>query len=623
MMPQHRQFSHNKKKKKKKKIIAHLPWRLISQEFKLSRLPSLNSGNIFCKLNVCPFAFCGACKVTDSLSWLQAHTVVHNDAPATPLSSVVPVVPKFAGLFPPVPPQTVTVPRFAQATVSPGAADTTNSNGNGYTNAAIAGAYTAVAAAEIELSSSAAAAALSKTSWDLLQLRVGSHFCAASPSCTLKLELNVVSSDLSFVQVDHSNDEGEKRILIPELGLQDIFIIYNPAVGADFIELLFETRVTVSSVGPSQYNWTKGLHPTVRGLIAVRLASHTAQSVLFCLASGMCEDIDRFGFNGLERTNASWFPSDSSTSEKQEIAQTVTFLCATIRKALIRRDFLTRGWSDSLLTEDVLRDLLITPQDAIALPGLPGHHMQSNTLPAASRFAPQLAHHCLEREKIRDVAGMMAPPPKKQQKQQLLQEAAEAYEQEMDEKDTVIGHNKRDYLSEDGNGMDEDQQTSLLFLQLLQTEKERQTKESIELMAKKRAKLERDADAAAAAEAEIARAVVAAAESGAQPEETPVYRPKTAYQLYHKFRMSELRKSMPHLKHQEAFRKAALDWSKLSEEEQQVWMERADLKRAPPEEIQKKREVYRQRVKELRRKARETAAEKEKSLHPAGPRRRK
>lgn len=82
----------------------------------------------------------------------------------------------------------------------------------------------------------------------------------------------------------------------------------------------------------------------------------------------------------------------------------------------------------------------------------------------------------------------------------------------------------------------------------------------------------------------------------------PVRQPKakTGYQLYHQARVAKLKTYYPGIKHQDAFRRAARDWSALTEAQRMEWCDLAEIKPRQAKRLAELREERAEASKEQR-----------------------
>lgn len=210
-----------------------------------------------------------------------------------------------------------------------------------------------------------------------------------------------------------------------------------------------------------------------------------------------------------------------------ERQRNVATLCSALRKGLARRDLLNRGWSDEqLLADGRVSQLLLQETPA---------WREKHRFPARPCLlaidAPQLRHHDTEQQARRamradDTPVESAPPTV-----------------------TAAPVRKRESsLSEPS----------------------------------------RTPPAPSAIKLELVSGSSPSLSAGPLDDEE-ARKPKTAYQMFHMHQVAQLKRDDPTIKHQAAFRKAALIWSQLSTAEQEEWGGVCDIHPALQRERKKKK----------------------------------
>ena len=340
----------------------------------------------------------------------------------------------------------------------------------------------------------------------------------------LTLSVNVLTGQLRLrrrMQVDSP----PLQVDVNTLGVEDVLLWANRAADS-IVELVIRVRAAVFS-GP----WDAEDAADTRMMILVRMEEVVAHSFLFCLASNLVDD-------------AAVAP-DSSTVEARH--RHSTLLCADLRKALMRRDLLNRGWTDEALCSEQRLWQLLTRAEAHSWDERHQHHVSC----ALAADAPQLRLHvrdngAADNNQTPNPTALPPRPPTISMRSSgaaaaaaaAAATAAAAAHAPALPNGGSSWHVSRSALSQPTVAL----LTSPLF-----------------------------ADGAVAARAP------AAAEEVPAPEPAPVYKPKTAYQLYHKYTVAELKRQDPTIKHQQAFKKAGQMWSEMSLSEQAVWKSKADV----------------------------------------------
>jgi hypothetical protein len=348
-------------------------------------------------------------------------------------------------------------------------------------------------------------------------LRVGSTVTESVFRGHLTLSVNVLTGHLRIRQRMRVGSP-PLQVEVTTLGVEDVLLWSNRA-NESIVELVIRLRAPVFS-GP----WDPDDASDSRMLVLMRMDEVVANSLLFCLSSNLVDDV-------------SVTPEDAAPQTRHEHN---TMMVADLRKAFMRRDLLNRGWTDeSLQTNRQLWQLLGRTESH----KWEEQHQQSGSN-ALAADAPQLRLHA---RMINGADNNQTPnpnlaPPRPPTVTLSSNGAAAAIAAATgapsvappSPPNSSSWHVSRAALSQPSIAL----LTSPLFA------------------------------AAAAARAEEAMPAGPA---------MPVYKPKTAYQLYHKYTVAELKRQDPTIKHQQAFKKAGQMWSEMSLAEQAVWKAKADV----------------------------------------------
>ncbi len=367
-----------------------------------------------------------------------------------------------------------------------------------------------------------------ETRFELLLLRVGTTVNESAFPGHLSMSLNVVSGRLVLRQKLQPGAE-PLDIIISALGLEDVIIWSNRAADPH-VDLVIRARAA-SFTGP----WEAEVVADTRVLITIRMHEVVAHSFLFCLATAVAETA---------------MPPEESTAELRHLR--CATLCCTLRKGLVRRDLLNRGWTDEALEKDDRLWSLLARPDSHSWSERHVHAV-SGTL---AKDAPQLANHVWVQGGVPTDPNLtpnpnVAPP--------VVRQATRS--------SRVNGSGSSPVNVPNGSGSAA--QGSMWHVSRAALPPSTTLLTNAPLFAQR-------ATAVPAPVLPPAPAP-AAAEEAAVPDVLPVYKPKTAYQLYHKYTVAELKRQDPTIKHQQAFKKAGQMWSEMSLAEQAVWKAKADV----------------------------------------------
>ena len=306
-------------------------------------------------------------------------------------------------------------------------------------------------------------------------------------------------------QLASGRDEQQPLSLwISHLGLEDVFVWENN-LGSGQVGLLIRARGVEFSGG-----WMEGEAGVgdPRVLFSLRMGARVACSLLFCLGGNLAR-----------------MPVVDS-EEAQDVFKAVHTMCCTLRKALVRRDLLNRGYRDETLQKRVLE--LMRRSDSKCW----GEVWQFSRSCCLVPDAPQLALH------VR--TGDAAATPRDQSSPESLFEARRARQPAQAE----AVPSPMELLT-----------ASALFMM-----------------------------------PEMASTPITYHVPTIITTTAPTSKPKTAYQTFHKHQVAQLKLADPSIKHQTAFKKAGQMWSDMTEEERRLWVEKAEVKPRIPGQPSKKRQ---------------------------------
>ena len=360
------------------------------------------------------------------------------------------------------------------------------------------------------------------TAFPLARLQVGTLTVGRGAVLTL----NLSDGSLSL-----SNGAGSV-LHVPALGLEDVLLTENCSSDREAaVELVLRVRASVpSGAWPGAF---EGSGAVTAALVFMRLQPAVARSLLFCMCAERAHGGELLTPSSLLLLLPNRVGADLAACQAS-----VAALCSTLRKALLRRDLLNRGWTDGAAAA-AGRELLE------AAPSWREKHRFASRPGFVASDAPQLRHHEWDKSKRPRVYGTRYSAPEWAQEQQLLEQ------------------------------------------QLQQQQQQQQQQQPSPANAPVKVKRPHKArEAPPVVDPAVVRLV---ANEELDTPAAPGEKPKTAYQLFHMHQVAALKLQFPLIKHQEAFRKAALMWSRLSASEQQKWEAVCDVH--PKDGAKKKRRV--------------------------------